>query len=405
MFGSDRKKKEVDPELWRPVSLDHDPDDFAYLVVDEIGDQELVGSLFRWPRVNASGRLELKRHCTLRASPTGGMAFAFFEGPQLVDRRGRFSFAKAPQLSRGEIAAVMIAEEDFWESEDDLADWGRLSLPMVKVTKEFSEVADSRFEPVAWTLWRDWLGQAPLIAHVGRLAAQQITAATQTPALVSFEARVEEDSERFFSPEEYLERSTPQALEKPDSVVVEAGDQRLWVKLSVARRRDRERAWLKNSVLLEAGSSDPGNLDQVVALHKRIAAAVRRGEPRWGADKSSTSVAGFRPLDANGKAQEIPGPWRARAERRASRVVVGIAGLGGSTLAISSELGWIGLLIVGAALGLFVGAMLTIWPGVEFTARRSERIARFATKGVIAPLVGAGGAVLIRILAEGKGLF
>jgi hypothetical protein len=403
MLRSGKPKKELDPELWRPVSLPHDPDDFVYLIIDEMDEKELIGSVFRWPRVNVNGRIELTRHCTIRATPTGGMEFAFF-GDSLIDRRSRSPFSKAPRLNCGEVVAVRTATNEFWDSAEDLVGWGHLSLPAVKITKEYQEVADARFEPVAWTLWRDWLGQAPLIAHVGRLASQLITAATDTPALVSFEARVAEDSEKFFSPDAYLERATPQALEKPDSVTVEAGDQRLWVKLTVARRRDREREWLKNAVLLEAGSSDPGSLDRVVGLHKRIVAAVRRGEPRWGADKSSTSVAGFRPLDREGKAQEIPGPWRARAERRASRVLIGVASFGGGVAAAVSELGWIGLLVAGGALGSFVGVVLAIWPGVEFTARRSERIGRFAAKGLIAPLVGAGGAVLFRVLAEGKGL-
>jgi hypothetical protein len=404
--SSAAQKNAEDLKLWRPVGLEErELGSFAFLVIEEVAGAEVVATVFRWPRIDDRGRLELQRHCALRAPQTGTLAHAFTNPPPLVNRRSSFPFlvsASSPPLKTGEVAAVMTADEDFWDEGEDLADWGRFSLPLLKITDEANGISEARFVPVAWTLWRDWLAKASLIAHVGRLAAEEVGRASGGPALVSFESRIDEDSEKFFSPEDYLEKSTPEALQQPDSVVVRAGDERLWVRLSIARRRDQRRTWLKNAVLLEASSISPTELERVTGLHDRIAAAVRRGGPGWGAEGSRTSVAGFRPLDEEGKPQEIPEPWRAKAQRRSSRILLASVGFLGALLGALSELGEVGLLIAGALVGLFVGGVLVFWPGVEFTARRSARISRLAAKGVGAPLIGAGEATVLRAITEGK---
>jgi hypothetical protein len=66
----------------------------------------------------------------------------------------------------------------------------------------------------------------------------------------------------------------------------------------------------------------------------------------------------------------------------------------------ASEAGLATVLILGAGVGMLVGAVLTIWPGVEFTTRRSERLTRLATKGLAAPLFGALAAAVGRALGS-----
>jgi hypothetical protein len=391
---------EIDPALWRPVALkDGDPGEFAYLLIHEVSDSEVLATVYRWPRIDANGNLRLEEHCALRAKPPRRNPLR--RRKVLVDHRRGLHVPSRTPLGPGEIVAASPSSTHFWDKPLDLEDWRQFSPPLIRITEEAREVEYASFEPLCWTLWRDWLGQAPLIAHVARLAGSQLSQQVGGSAKISIEARVAMDTEEFSSPEDYLALATPQALEKPDSVLVTARAEHLWARVSVARRQDRERSWLKNAVLLEAGSSEPRQIDTVKALHVRLAAALRRGEPHWLAKGSSTSVSGYRPRDEDGEPREIPEAWREKAQRRSSRLLATVVGIGGALIGAFANFGLVAVLIAGGACGLLIGGVLTLWPGVEFTARRSERISRFALKGLLAPLVGAVGATLVRVFSEG----
>jgi hypothetical protein len=401
MFGARAKPEtETDPSLWRPVALkDGDPQAFTYLSIEKASASEVAGQIYRWPRINDEGELEFELLGALRAAPIRRRSLVF-RGRQLVDLKRGLHVPSRDPLAPGDFIAGSPITDDFWNGSEGIDSWKPFSPPLIRITDEAKEANTAKFEPLAWTLYRDWLGQAPLIAHFARLGREQLNPEGGKPAGLSIEVRVDEDTERFATPEDYLDLASPQALERPDSVLVEAGDPELWVHISIARRQDRERDWLKNAVLLEVGSCDPSRLEDVSRIHKRMAAAVRRGEPKWGAKGSSTSVVGFRPLDESGEQREIPEAFREKAQKRASRTLAGLVGIAGGLVGAASGLGWLWLLAVGAAAGLAIGAIWTLWPGVEFTARRSERIMRFGLKGVLAPLVGAAGAVVIRAFAE-----
>lgn len=393
-------RKRFDPALWRPVALkDGDPRTFAYLRIEEVSDSEVVATVYRWPRIDLEGRLELKPHCSLRAEPIKHGAIKFRGRRQLVEMKRGLHLPIRTPLAAGDLVAGSPATDRFWEETSDLDDWQRFSPPLIRITEEAKEVECARFQPLAWTLWRDWLGQAPLIAHYARLAGQQLTRVTGAPAPITIEARVADDTEHYYSADDYLSLATPKALEKPDSVVVVAGDERLRVRVSVARHEDRERDWLSNAVLLEVESNDPRRIGEVDRIHERMEAALKRGEPRWLAKGSTTSVSGFRPIDENGP-REIPEAWRDQAQRRASRLLIGAVGILGGLIGALANVGWIAILILGICYGFFVGGVLALLPGVEFTARRSERMARFAVKGLLAPLIGAVAATAIRFLSE-----
>ncbi|HEU4599475.1 MAG TPA: hypothetical protein VFS26_07000 [Solirubrobacterales bacterium] len=394
-------RKKFDPALWRPVALkDGDPRTFAYLRIEEASDSEVVATVYRWPRIDLEGRLELKPHCSLRAKPIKQSTRRFRGARQLVEMKRGLHLPSRTPLAAGDLVAGSPVTDQFWEETADLEDWHRFSPPLIRITEEAQEVECARFQPLAWTLWRDWLGQAPLIAHYARLAAQQLSLVTGAPAQIAIEARVGDDTEHYFSPDDYLSLATPKALEKPDSVVVVAGDERLRVRVSVARHQDRERDWLTNAVLLEVESNDPKQIDGVARIHERMEAALKRGEPRWWAKGSTTSVSGFRPLDEDGP-REIPQAWRDQAQRRASRLLLAAVGILGGLIGALANVGWIAILILGVCYGLFVGGVLALLPGVEFTARRSERMTRFAVKGLVAPLIGAVAATAIRFVSEG----
>jgi|GEM_PF-4862768 len=403
MFGArPKQEKESDPCLWQPVALkDGDPRTFTYLTIEEVSDAEVKACVHRWPRVDGDGRLTLQPLCTLRAAPIRRRSLVQ-RSRYVVDlKRGLHVPSRAP-LEAGDLVAGSPADQGFWKAPEDLDDWRRFTRPLIRITDEAKEAEAAQFEPLAWTLYRDWLGQAPLIAHFARLAREQLSPEDGDPAELSIEVRVDEDDECFDTPEDYLELASPQALEKPDSVLVTAGGDQLWIHIHIARRQDRTNSWLKNAVLLEVGSREPGRIEEVVRIHERMAAAVQRGEPKWGAKGSSTSFVGFRPLDEGGAHGEIPEAFRDRAQKRASRTLASVVGGIGALIGlVASGVGWTGLLVVGAVAGLAIGAILTIWPGVEFTARRSERILRFGFKGLLVPLAGAVGTVVIRTLSEG----
>lgn len=99
--------------------------------------------------------------------------------------------------------ALTTATDKLWESSDALSDWSQLCLPLCKITEEANEAASAQFVPLAWTLWRDWLAQAPLIAHLARLAQRELSRIDGTLSPASIEARVDDDTEEFSSPEGY----------------------------------------------------------------------------------------------------------------------------------------------------------------------------------------------------------
>jgi hypothetical protein len=389
-----------DPTLWRPIEIgDADPSTLAYLTIDQASESEVAATVYRWPHINGSGQVELERHCALRAPAIGNSTYVEPMGDELTGGKRRRRISRTPlKLAAGEIVALTTATDKLWKSSADLSDWSQLCLPLCRITEEANEAASAQFVPLAWTLWRDWLAQAPLIAHLARLAQRELSRIDGSQSPASIEARVDDDTEEFSSPEDYLSVATPEARERPDSVLVQAGGDDLWVHLTVARQRDRGRPWLKNSVLLEVGSRAVGKLDSVIAIHDRMVAAVKRGEPRWGAEGSSTSVAGFRPLDREGRTAEIPEEWRAKAERRSIRLLAPFVVLLPVLVGAGSEAGLVIIAIFGAGIGLLASAALAISPGVEFTTRRSERLTGLATRGLAAPLFGALAATVGRAL-------
>lgn len=323
------EERQPDPTLWRPVGIGGaDPSTLAYLTIDQASESAVTATVYRWPHINGSGRVELERHCALRAPAIGNSTYVEPMGDELTGGKRRRRISRTSlKLAAGETVALTTATDKLWESSGALSDWSQLCLPLCKITEEANEAASAQFVPLAWTLWRDWLAQAPLIAHLARLAQRELSRIDGTQSPATIEARVDDDTEEFSSPEDYLSLATPEARERPDSVLVQACGDDLWVHLTVARRRDRQRPWLKNSVLLEVGSLAVGKLESVIAIHDRMLAAVKRGEPRWGAGGSSTSVAGFRPLDREGRSTEIPEEWRAKAERRSMRFLALFVGL------------------------------------------------------------------------------
>jgi hypothetical protein len=65
------EERQPDPALWRPVGIgDADPSTLAYLTIDQASESEVTATVYRWPHINDSGRVELERHCALRAPPS-----------------------------------------------------------------------------------------------------------------------------------------------------------------------------------------------------------------------------------------------------------------------------------------------------------------------------------------------
>lgn len=137
---------------------------------------------------------------------------------------------------------------------------------------------DEREEPWAWSVGTTWRGDLRLLARVARVVSE-VAAKGESEAELEIAVFARDDCERFRSPEELVERVTPQALRAFTLLTMSARKKGTVAEVLIARRKIYEPpfggAW---GVIVRALADDP---KEAKAMCDRLRIVARRGCSIW----------------------------------------------------------------------------------------------------------------------------
>jgi hypothetical protein len=140
--------------------------------------------------------------------------------------------------------------------------------------------AKKREEPWAWSLGTTWRGELRLLAHVARVT-REVAAGGEGPAKLTVAVFARDDCEEFQSPEEFVERVTPQALRTFSLLSIKARRGGVAAEVLFARKKLYEPpfggAW---GVVVRARAGKGGE-EEAKAMCDRLRIVARRGCTIW----------------------------------------------------------------------------------------------------------------------------